>query len=87
MANWVEHKIFSHSEIMRALEKLKPIFKAASNGLTLADVIRHASTPEEEALFRATFTMADEHKKRFVAGFRRVVYKRLDEHRHQIEIQ
>lgn len=84
----VKHAIFSHAEVMDALDKLKPIFKAAgTRGLTLAGVIRHANNAAEEALFRTAFTLAQEHKDRFVAGFNRIVYERLDEHRHQITIQ
>lgn len=83
----VKWMVFKHGEILRALGKLKPLFEASPEGLTLADVIRHAKTPEEEALFRTAFTMAEEHQKRFVAGFREVIYERLDEHRHQIEIR
>lgn len=82
----VKTKIFSYAEVMRALDKLKPIFKAAPKGLTLAEVIAHAKNPEEEAAFRTAFTLAMEHRDRFVAGFRRIAYERLDEHRHQIRI-
>lgn len=84
----VKHAIFSHSEVMGALDKLKPIFKTAgTRGLTLAEVIRHANNEKEEALFRTAFTLAQEHKERFSAGFKRIIYERLDEHRHQIVIE
>lgn len=88
MSEPVKHAIFSHSEVMDALDKLKPIFRASgTRGLTLAEVIRHANDEKEEALFRAAYTLTAEHKDRFVAGFKRVVYERLDEHRHQIVIE
>jgi len=88
MGEPIKHAIYSHAEVMRTLDKLKVIFKAAgSRGLTMADVILQAKTEEEEALFRTAFTLTMEHKDRFVAGFKRIIYERLDEHRHRIEIQ
>lgn len=86
----VRHAVFSRKEILAAKDLLAPYFlkeeRERKRGLMMADVIALAKTPQEEALYRAFFSVADLNNKKPLGKFYRVIYDRIDADRHRIEI-